>query len=128
MNAFANLGYRSDKVQITVESPEDNPLVRFSGRIDDADPGAFMDPALEGIHLQLVALGVREVSADFTELSFLNSSGIKSLIKWIMRQTELDEEQKYRIKFVYSSRVTWQQTSLKALTYLAPKTVVTVAV
>jgi hypothetical protein len=128
MNSFATLGFKNDKVQIVADEGGETLVIRFSGRIDDADPGAFMDPTLEGIHVQIVASGLREVAADFTELSFLNSSGIKSLIKWIMRQTELDEEQKYKIKFLYSGRVTWQQTSLKALTYLAPKTVTTVPV
>ena len=89
MSKYATLGFKSEKVQIGVEDGEAVMTIRFKGKIDDADPGIFMDPALEEIHQQIVANGLREVSADFTELSFLNSSGIKSLIKWIMRQTEL---------------------------------------
>ena len=128
MSKFATLGFKNDKVQISVDDGGALMTIRFKGKIDDADPGVFMDPALEEIHGQIVASGLKEVNADFTELSFLNSSGIKSLIKWIMRQTELADEQKYKINFLYSSRVTWQQTSLKALTYLAPKTVVALPV
>src|ERR1035437_7689541 len=118
MSKFATLGFKNDKVQIGVEEGESLMTIRFKGKIDDADPGSFMDPALEAIHGQIVAHALREVNADFIELGFLNSSGIKSLIKWIMRQTELGDDQKYKINFLYSSRVTWQQTSLKALTYL----------
>jgi hypothetical protein len=128
MSKYATLGFKSDKVQIAVEDGEQLMTIKFTGKIDDADPGVFMDPTLEEIHGQIVANGLKEVNADFTDLSFLNSSGIKSLIKWIMRQTELADEQKYKINFLYSSRVTWQQTSLKALTYLAPKTVVALPV
>ena len=128
MSKYATLGYKNDKVQIAVDDGESLMTIRFKGKIDDADPGVFMDPTLEEIHQQIVAHGLNEVNADFTELSFLNSSGIKSLIKWIMRQTELGEDQKYKINFLYSSRITWQQTSLKALTYLAPKTVVAMPV
>lgn len=128
MSTFQGLGYQSEKVKILVQEGTEPLTVAFSGRIDDADPGSFMDPALQAIHDEILAQGLREVAADFTELSFLNSSGIKSLIKWIMRQTELDDDQKYKIKLLYSSRVTWQQTSLKALTFLAPKTVSTVPV
>lgn len=124
MSNPTTLGYQSDKVTIGVDAGGEVLTVRFSGKIDDADPGKFMDPALEGIHQHIVASGLNEVHADFTELAFLNSSGIKSLIKWIMRQTELPEDKKYKIVFLYSSRITWQQTSLKALTYVAPKTVV----
>lgn len=128
MSKFATLGLKNDKVQIAVDERDGAMVIRFSGNIDDANPGAFLDPALEEIHQQVLAHRLKEVDADFTELSFLNSSGIKSLIKWIMRQTEVPEDQKYKIRFVYSSRITWQQTSLKALTYLAPKTVVAVPV
>ena len=128
MSKYATLGFKSDKVQIAVEDGDTVLTIKFKGKIDDADPGVFMDPTLEEIHQQIVAHALREVNADFTELSFLNSSGIKSLIKWIMRQTELADDQKYKINFLYSSRVTWQQTSLKALTYLAPKTVVALPV
>ncbi|MDB5099472.1 MAG: hypothetical protein JWM80_3893 [Cyanobacteria bacterium RYN_339] len=128
MSKYATLGFKSDKVQIAVEDGEQIMTIKFKGKIDDADPGVFMDPTLEEIHQQIVANSLKEVNADFTDLSFLNSSGIKSLIKWIMRQTELGDDQKYKINFLYSSRVTWQQTSLKALTYLAPKTVVALPV
>lgn len=128
MSKYATLGFKNDKVQIAVDEGDGKMVIRFKGKIDDADPGIFMDPTLEEIHQQIVAHGLNEVNADFTELSFLNSSGIKSLIKWIMRQTELAEDQKYKINFLYSSRITWQQTSLKALTYLAPKTVVAMPV
>lgn len=128
MSKFATLGLKNDKVQISVDEREGGMVIKFKGNIDDANPGAFLDPALEDIHQQVLAHKLGEVDADFTELAFLNSSGIKSLIKWIMRQTELPESQKYAIRFLYSSRITWQQTSLKALTYLAPKTVVAVPV
>lgn len=128
MSKYATLGFKNDKVSIAVDEQDGVMVIRFTGNIDDANPGAFLDPALEDIHRQVLANKLDEVDANFTDLSFLNSSGIKSLIKWIMRQTELPEDQKYKIKFTYSSRITWQQTSLKALTYLAPKTVVAVPV
>lgn len=94
MSKYATLGFKNDKVQIAVEDGEALMTIKFKGKIDDADPGVFMDPTLEEIHQQIVANGLKEVNADFTDLGFLNSSGIKSLIKWIMRQTELADEQK----------------------------------
>lgn len=128
MSKYAPLGMKNDKVEITVEERDSGMVIRLKGNIDVADPGPLMDPVLSDIHEQILANGLKEVDADFTELAFLNSSGIKCLIKWIMRQTEVPEAQKYKIRFIYSNRVTWQQTSLKALTYLAPQTVVAVPV
>lgn len=128
MSKYAALGFKSDKAELTVEEHDGTLVIRFTGNIDVSDPGKFLDPALEQIHRQVLESKFGEVDADFQQLAILNSSGIKSLIKWIMLQTEVPEEQKYRIRFLYSSRITWQQTSLKALTYLAPKTVIAVQV
>ena len=56
----------------------------------------------------------------FTDLQFCNSSGIKALINWVMKQMEMGPaDQPYPVKFLYSKKVTWQQTSLKAITFLA---------
>jgi len=128
MSRFGTLGLNHEKIRIAVVDQDGGMIIRFSGNIDDPNPGLILDPALDQIHREIVANGLPEVAADFTALEFLNSSGIKSLIKWIMRQTELPEDRQYRIRFLYSNRVTWQQTSLKALTYLAPRTVVAVPV
>jgi hypothetical protein len=128
MSKYATLGLKSEKVQIHVEEREGGMLIRFAGTIDDADPSVFLDPTLDQIHHQILANTLSEVDADFTGMTMLNSSGIKCLIKWIARQTALPDDQQYRVRFLYSSRVTWQQTSLKALTYLAPTTVVALSV
>lgn len=128
MSKFATLGLKNDKVQIQVDEREGGMVIRFQGSVDDADPSVFLDPTLEQIHAQILENRLTEVDADFTDMTILNSSGIKCLIKWIVKQTGLAEDQQYKIRFLYSSRVTWQQTSLKALTYLAPKTVVALAV
>jgi hypothetical protein len=101
------------------ESPEGGLLIKFTGTIDHPNPGEFMDPLLEKVHTDALAQQASEVVADFSELGFLNSSGIKSLIKWVMKQMELSADQRYPIKFLYSTKVTWQQTSLKAITVMA---------
>jgi hypothetical protein len=106
-----------------VEAPDDELVLRFRGTIEQANPGEFLDPLLDRIHQEALRRGGARVTADFTELGFLNSSGIKSLIKWVMKQMYLGEDTRYGIRFLYSSRITWQVTSLKAITNLSRGTV-----
>lgn len=117
--------YATDKTTIKVVDGEDGGVVlKFVGTIDHMNPGEFLDPFLDNVHTQVIAHSVPKVEADFTELGFLNSSGIKSLLKWIMKQMELAEDKRYPIKILYSRKITWQQTSLKAITYLSKGSVI----
>jgi hypothetical protein len=105
------------------EASHNGLVLRFRGTIEQANPGEFLDPLLDQIHQEALRRGRTLVTADFTQLGFLNSSGIKSLIKWVMKQMYLGEDTRYGIKFLYSSRITWQVTSLKAITNLSRGTV-----
>ena len=110
------------RIELTTDQAEGF-VVKFSGVIDHVNPGEFLDPLLLQIHEAAIGQQVAQVSADFSELSFLNSSGIKSFVKWIMNQLQLDAAQRYRIQFLYSPAVTWQQSSLKALVVLSRGTI-----
>ena len=94
-------------------------VLKFKGNIDQSNPGEFMDPLLDQVHDRVLANKTPSVVADFTDLQFCNSSGIKALINWVMKQMEMPADSRYPVKFLYSKKVTWQQTSLKAITFLA---------
>ena len=49
-----------------------------------------------------------------------NSSGIKSVAKWIMKLSDLSTDVKYRITIIHNKDITWQVTSLPTLTFLVP--------
>jgi hypothetical protein len=106
------------------EAPGNGVLLRFKGTIEQANPGEFLDPLLDQVHRRAIDRPGALVTADFTQLGFLNSSGIKSLIKWVMKQMYLPDGGRYGIRFLYSSQVTWQATSLRAITNLSRGSVV----
>jgi hypothetical protein len=118
MTRLEDLTYKSATATIAVARQGAGVQVRFSGIIEDANPGLFMDPLLDGVHAQVVAQKLPTVVVDLAKLGFLNSSGIKSLIKWVTKRTQLPEAERYAIQLNYSDGVTWQLTSLKAITYL----------
>jgi hypothetical protein len=84
------------------------------------DPGILLDPFFEQVHQGMIGRNLKEVAADFTGLNFLNSSGIKSVAKWIMKLGDLHSENKYLIRIIHNKDITWQVTSLPTLTFLVP--------
>ena len=109
-----------------VDTSVDRVTVKFRGTIEHPAPGEFLDPLLATVHDRAVAAKIPNVDADFSGLDFLNSSGIKALIKWVMKSTEarLGGSNCYKLRLLYSSKVTWQQASLKAITFLTKGCVV----
>lgn len=101
-------------------SPEMRLTIR--GVIDQANPSEFLDPFFATLHSEACARRVPQVSADLSSLSFMNSSGVKSLAKWILENQR--SQPSYRIRFLYAPEITWQRTSLGALAMLGKEHVV----
>jgi hypothetical protein len=121
---MSNTTYKGAKVSIELVGTTGTPTVRFDGVINDVNPGVYMDPLLDEVHKHLTSQRLAHVIADLTSLSFMNSSGIKALIKWVTRQAKEPASVPYRITLRYSNAVAWQQSSIKVVALLA-KNVVT---
>jgi len=109
-----------DKVRVDVTDSAEGLSVKFVGDIDMEDPSVVFDPLFAKLHEGMVAHKIPFVVADFKELTFLNSSGIKAVAKWIMKLAMLPADQKYQIRIAHNKAVTWQVTSLPTLTFLVP--------
>ncbi len=114
---------KQDKLTITPEEEADKLSLSFAGSIDMENPGEVLGPLFERVHNGALENNLKEVLVDFTELTFLNSSGIKELSKWIMKLGATAEDQRYLIRIRHNKNTTWQATSLPTLTYLVPGTV-----
>jgi hypothetical protein len=64
-----------------------------------------------------------EVTVDVRALEFMNSSCLKSFVRWICAVQEQTGPGKYRIVFLTSPSVGWQRRSLNALASLADEVV-----
>ena len=109
-----------DKVKVEVLDNAEGLIVKFVGDIDMEDPSIVFDPLFEKIHQGMVAKKIPFIVADFKGLTFLNSSGIKAVAKWIMKLAMLPPDQKYQIRISHNKAITWQVTSLPTLTFLVP--------
>ena len=69
---------------------------------------------LQDLHAQIVANRTASFAVNVEALSFVNSSAIRLFVDWA---TWLKNERghRYTLKFLTSSRITWQKTSFAAL-------------
>jgi len=111
---------RQDKIKMELLDNAEGLKVTFVGDIDMEDPSIVLDPFFEKIHQGMVSKKIPFIVADFTGLTFLNSSGIKAVAKWIMKLAMLPPDQKYQIRIAHNKAITWQVTSLPTLTFLVP--------
>ena len=72
---------------------------------------------LKQLHAEAERLLVTEVTCDFRQLSFMNSSCFKSFVVWI--DTVKNAARSYRIRFLTDPGMQWQRRSLEALRRLA---------
>jgi hypothetical protein len=120
MNRLQIENIKQDRMEVEVFDDDSNMCVKFKGDIDMEDPGELLDPFFKNLHEGMLAHKIKEIKADFKELNFLNSSGIKAVAKWIMKLTELEEAKRYTIRIIYNRDITWQVTSLPTLNFLVP--------
>jgi hypothetical protein len=112
--------FNAESATIKCQSGTDDVTLAFLGSIEMQDPGKILDPYFEKLHQLIVSNKIKVVKADFTALEYLNSSGIKCLINWLIRIPALSEDSKYKVSLLYNPEITWQETSLKVLGLLVP--------
>lgn len=108
------------KVTLRVEGE----TVFVVGEIDQLSPRDFMAGFIEIVHNMVLGEGLLEVRVDVTSLAFLNSSGIKEFLSWILRRNRLPAEKKYKINFIFDPAVAWQPITLPRLRDLDPSGIV----
>jgi len=79
-----------------------------------------LGPFLKQVHREACRARVDFITVDFSELYFMNSSCLKSLITWVVTVSKLDPESRYRIRFLSNGNLRWQQRSLESMQAFAP--------
>ena len=93
----------------------------LNGEIDMQDPDSSILPYFESIHDEVVKNDVKLIQLDFVPLKFLNSSGIKVLIKWVQKILVLPPNNSYKVQILAKEDVAWQSNCLSLLSLLAPQ-------
>lgn len=98
--------------------------VRMAGAVEMRDPGELLNPFWNGIDDEARRRAVKRVEVDMRDLSFMNSSGILTLVRWITKAKSHAPADAYQLVLQYDRNVTWQRTSIPTLAKLAPAIVV----
>jgi hypothetical protein len=96
---------------------EDRKLtISFSGT-GDAAAIELLAGYLKRVHAEAERLALSQVTCDFRQLSFMNSSCFKAFVVWI--DTVKNAPRAYQIRFLTDPEMHWQRRSLEALRRLA---------
>ncbi|HEX7191599.1 MAG TPA: hypothetical protein VF381_08495 [Thermoanaerobaculia bacterium] len=114
----------AEGLSITPHSSGDVLRVKMTGAVEMRDPGELLNPYWTGLDDAAREKGVKRVEVDLRDVSFMNSSGILTLVRWITKAKAHTPETAYTLVLQYDRNVTWQRTSIPTLAKLAPRIVV----
>ncbi len=104
---------------LTIATDAAGPL-RLSGSIATPEPNRTIGVYFRALHEALSQAGATSFVIDVSRLVFVNSSAIRLFIDWAMWINQAPAPARYRLKFLTARNVTWQTTSITALSALAP--------
>jgi len=117
-SSFATL--EAPGVTVTAVPQGDTLRVAMKGTVESRDPGASFDPYWSGLDEAVRREGIRQVELDLSGLDFMNSSGILTLVRWMMK---VKAQPAYQIVVRHDQNLTWQKTNVPVLAKLAPAVV-----
>jgi hypothetical protein len=85
----------------------------------DARSQSALENLLVSVHDEAVRRGAPEVTVDFRDCDFVNSSCLKAFIVWLDRIQKLPPGQHYRLRFLADEGKPWQRRSFQAIAALA---------
>lgn len=122
-NAFDSLAVEG--LTIVPRLDKDVLYVSVLGVVEMREPGDVLNPYWNRIDEEVRKRSLRRVELDLRDLSFMNSSGILTLVRWITRVKSHAGNDAYQLILRYDRNVTWQRSSVPTLAKLAPNVVQT---
>ena len=108
--------YTDGYLSIEIDSSPNNIFVNWTGKSTSRNPGIFLTPILQQIIMDS-DYGAKEIVLDFRKLSYMNSSTISPIIKFL-NKIKIGSE---RVSLLYLKSLKWQDLSFSALTIFKTK-------
>jgi len=124
MNKYDIESQNFENAVASLESDNSELTLILSGDIDMRDTSIEFLPYLLKIHDALTLDNVNTIKLNLLNLTFMNSNGIKSLINWIMKITELPEKAQYKVHITANKNIAWQESTLPVLQKLFPELII----
>lgn len=106
-----------DELRLEVEP---GGCVRMTGSLTLRDPYKVLLPVFQSLHKAALHDGLTRVVVDISGLSFVNSSGIRVFVDWVLWLREEPPTRRYKLAFRSTTSHAWQRASLPVLQSLAP--------
>jgi hypothetical protein len=116
--------FNAEGVSIVPRMDDGTLRIKVAGAIEMRDPGEVLNPYWNALDDEALRHHIQRVEVDLRDLSFMNSSGILTLVRWITRAKGHPAGAGYTLVLKYDRNVTWQRTSVPTLAKLAPGIVV----
>jgi hypothetical protein len=116
MSALSLIAVGGESFQVTPTLIDFNLRLVFTGS-GDMNATSVINEYLKLVHQEAIRLALAQVSCDFKQLTFMNSSCFKSFVVWI--DTVKKSDIRYQIAFLTNPNLPWQRRSLEALRRLA---------
>jgi len=120
MNAFNIEPFNFENAKASLEDNTENITLVLSGDIDMRDTSLEFLPYLLQVHNTLIQNNIKTIKLNLMNLTFMNSNGIKSLINWIMKLSEIPEQMQYKVYITANNNIAWQESTLPVLRKLFP--------
>ncbi len=120
MSAFNIDPFHFENARASLEDNTSGITLVLAGDIDMRDTSLEFLPYLIKVHNALIQNNIKAVKLNLMNLTFMNSNGIKSLINWIMKLTEIPEQMQYKISITANNNIAWQESTLPVLQKLFP--------
>lgn len=90
-------------------------VVYLDGSVDMQNPVGLLEPFFTDLHNDIMHYGYRVVTFDITGLTFINSSGIRMLLMWLIKITKLPRDDRYDVILRINPLVSGQDSISKSL-------------
>lgn len=101
-----------------LEAEQGRPVhYRIDGQIHEREPGTELLAVIERMHTSGLGRGLVEL--DIHNLAFVNSVGLKALVRWVQLLQGATSLERYRLRIQPDFEHGWQRTSLRDLARLA---------
>ena len=119
MSVFDNIDpLEFDEAKILVTQIDKTPHIIFKGIIDNPYPEKFITPFLDKIHNQLIESNQTILICNMKSLDFINSSGLKCFVNWILNLKKIEKTKQYKIVLLLNPSESWQKKSFSVISLL----------
>lgn len=105
---------RADNMSIHTQ----NNTVFVKGSIDMQMPGKILEPFFTELHNDLMNYGFKFLTLDITEMNFINSSGLREILAWLMKIIRLPKDDRYDIYLKIDPSVNCQSGFARSISLL----------